>query len=120
VKADGFCATYCVHVVANLPHVGSFGHTQLSPAQSPQKAVLKVSVCWLKCCAKLHPLPPLKRALGWPQDEGVGWPLVMSDGTLARGQKYMLMVVDVHSMAYTPPLGSALKPLPKEVESLDT
>jgi hypothetical protein len=58
------------------------------------------------------------RADGEPQYEGVGLPLVMSDGMLPRGKNQMLIAVLVHSVAYTPP-PLALKPDPYDRVSVD-
>lgn len=65
----------------------------------------------------VHPPPP-KDAIGEPQDDGLGFPEVMSLGILALGKNHTEIALDVHSVAYTPPL-TLFSPSPYVDESDD-
>lgn len=56
------------------------------------------TICRLLKCESISQLPE-NAAVGVPQPEGLGFPLVMSEGVLDLEKNQILMPEDVHSVA---------------------
>lgn len=101
-------------VPKHVPGHPAQGHTP--PAQSPQRVVLMTKIWSIKCVEVSH-FELGKNATGLPQDEGRGYPAVISGGMPLRGNLQTFIPSSSQRWAKTPP-PAALKLRPYELGAL--